>query len=78
MNLVFSNNLELERFGITATPKPVEKPKTKYITKPCDKEHATDARDQMMFNAGRYAAGARDSVALRCHEALLEVLDGEA
>jgi hypothetical protein len=46
----------------------------KHSDKACTKRHVTEARDQMLFNAGRYAAGATDFVAVEAHAKLMESL----
>ena len=74
---VFSNSLELERFGIKQNPEPVTPEpvvKRQYRNVPCDKKHTSEKHDQMIFNAGRYAGGARDKVATEAHEKLMEEL----
>jgi hypothetical protein len=47
-----------------------------YEPKPCRKTHldgdAVEKRDKMMFNAGRYSAGARDRVATEAYNQLFE------
>lgn len=76
----FLLSLERERFNVAyrvpAAPKTIEiikpVPCTKSHNKPCTKEHVTESRDQMLFNAGRYAGGARDKNALEAHEALID------
>lgn len=75
--------LERERFNVAyrtqAEPKRIEVikpiPCTKPHNKPCTKAHVTEEHDQMMYNAGRYAAGARDNAAAEAQEALLKHLE---
>ena len=68
----------------TAYRTPVEKEYVEIkVTTPCSRKHypvkqVDEKRDQMMFNAGRFAAGARDNVALKAHSTLMGLLDGEA
>lgn len=40
----------------------------------CTTPHASEKHDQMMFNAGRFAGGARDKVATEAHEQLMKEL----
>jgi hypothetical protein len=40
----------------------------------CSRHHSSDVRDQMLFNAGRFAAGATDRVAADAHTALMDTL----
>jgi len=78
-------SLEQERFNVAHRVQTLPKPEvvikevparcTKPHAKPCTKSHATEARDQMMFNAGRYIAGASDQVAIDAHEKLMAELD---
>jgi hypothetical protein len=73
----YFSNLDLERFGIVnkaepVTPEPVIK--RQYRNIPCDKKHVSEKHDQMMFNAGRFAGGARDKVATEAHEQLMKEL----
>lgn len=44
----------------------------------CSKAHATESRDQMLFNAGRFAAGATDRVASDAHDKLMKELSNDA
>lgn len=60
--------LEGERFNKPAKPQPATKVITRYVTKKVYISNPT--RDKLMFNAGRYAAGDRDSVAVKANEAL--------
>jgi hypothetical protein len=56
--------LEKERYSV---------PKAKPV---CNLEHvdaeSRERRDKMMFDAGRFAAGATDFVAVRAHKALMK------
>jgi len=78
-----NEKLEAERYD-QSWRTPLTLPEPKVITRPCTRQHATpaeacqrthitlaeqEARDQLLFNAGRYAAGARDSVAVKANEA---------
>jgi len=81
--------LEAERFDVTfREPKRLVEVET--VTRPCTRNHATPAesckrqhvteteleeRDTMMFNAGRYAAGARDKSAVVATEKMFESFD---
>jgi hypothetical protein len=86
-NRDFWLSLERERFNVAhreiVSERIVEKPVTRVQTvlKPCNRKHLTSKtqqeRDQMMFNAGRFAAGAVDRVAVEAHEALMENLGEE-
>jgi hypothetical protein len=62
-------NLEMERTDRSyLNPRPPEA-RVVYITR---KVYPTsrDDRDKLMFNAGRYAAGARDKTAIQAHKKL--------
>jgi hypothetical protein len=49
-----------------------------YITKVVKPSKAKqEARDKLMFNAGRYSAGARDLIASKAHEALEMEMDND-
>ena len=49
-----------------------------YITKVVKPSKAKqEARDKLMFNAGRYAAGARDLTASKAHEALEREIEND-
>jgi len=84
----FNLLLNKERFNVAhrvqAEPKPVAEPTviTRTVMKPCQRTHLTsktqEARDQVMFNAGRAAAGATDAVAVEAHNKLMELLSEEA
>jgi hypothetical protein len=54
---------------------PTEPPKVK-VKKETPKER--EQRDKLMFNAGRYAGGARDIAATRANELLQRQLEKEA
>jgi hypothetical protein len=55
---------------------PPEPPR--YITKVVKPSKAKqEARDKLMFNAGRYAAGARDLTASKAHETLEREIENE-
>jgi hypothetical protein len=55
---------------------PPEPPK--YITKVVKPSKAKqEARDKLMFNAGRYAAGARDLTASKAHKTLEREIENE-
>ena len=58
--------LEQERYSTAyRTPKPEPEPRVVYIsTKPKVDKKAQRQRDTIMFQAGRYAAGARDPEAI--------------
>jgi hypothetical protein len=76
MELIFSDDLDRERFGIQPK-KPVPhacEPCQRPHVRQCRKPHATEARDQMMFNAGRFAAGATDKVAVEAYKELMNEL----
>jgi hypothetical protein len=50
----------------------------RYITKVVKPSKAKqEARDKLMFNAGRYAAGARDLTASKAHETLEREIENE-
>jgi hypothetical protein len=69
--------LEKERYGVTQRqPEVVEKvlPCSRKHFDRCSRPHASESRDQMLFNAGRFAAGARDKVAALAHEKLMKEL----
>lgn len=76
-------SLDQERFNVAY--REIKEPRVRVETlirtviKPCRREHLTSkaraARDQIMFNAGRYAAGARDHVAVDAHEQLMTLLE---
>jgi hypothetical protein len=77
-----NDKLEAERFVFFSSAK-VEKPeplgpcaRLHFEPKPCKKVHfdskAQDERDKLMFNAGRYSAGARDRVAVEANTRLFE------
>lgn len=78
----FLLSLERERYNVayrtTPPPQVVTREVIRTIQKPCKKAHPNPAeqekRDQIMFNAGRFAAGATDKVAIEAHEALMELL----
>ena len=68
--------LTAEQFDIsyrtqTAKPKPLVK--TKRV--PWKPTITPDERDAMFFNAGRYAGGSRDTVAVKAHEAMQELFE---
>ena len=66
--------VELERFDMSYKNHPhtaTSTPKTRPVSKP----KADDARDKLMFNAGRYAGGATDEVALLAHLKLQQLLE---
>ncbi len=73
----FLVRLEMERNdkSYLQPRKPIE-PKVVYLTqKEYPKSRAV--RDKMMFDAGRYAAGARDKSATKAAKALQKELDNE-
>lgn len=84
----FNLLLNKERFNVAhrvqAEPKPVADPTpvTRTIVKPCNRKHLTSKtqqeRDRIVFAAGRFAAGARDTVAVEAHGKLMEMLNEEA
>lgn len=53
---------------------PTEPPKIK-VKKETAKQR--EQRDKLMFNAGRYSAGARDTAATRANDALMAELEKE-
>jgi len=63
-----NDKLEAERYDVS-----FREPKTPTR---CKREHVTEKqieeRDKLMFNAGRYAAGARDKVATAANTKLFE------
>ena len=64
-------NLEMERNDLSyLKPRPV-KVDTVYVTKKVYPK-SREARDKLMFDAGRYAAGARDWDARQAHNKLQE------
>jgi hypothetical protein len=67
--------LEAERYDISFR-EPVQNPKQELANTRCNRKHITEAeldlRDKLMFNAGRYSAGARDKVAVLSNERLFE------
>lgn len=68
--------LERERHDLSyLNPKPVQV-ETVFVTKPVYPK-SREARDKLMFNAGRYAAGARDATAIAAHEKLERELEGK-
>jgi hypothetical protein len=70
--------VELERFDMSYKNHPVtvvDKPVKKVVDKPVSKPQTDDLRDKLMFNAGRYAGGATDDVALLAHLKLQQLLD---
>jgi hypothetical protein len=75
-------SLEAERFNVayrTSLPERIREVPV-YREKPCTRKHVNRAdqqkRDQVMFHAGRYAAGATDKAALDAHKALDDLLGG--
>lgn len=86
-NRDFWLTLERERFNVahrTSVPERIvetQKTVVNTVLKPCNRKHLTSKtqveRDQMMFNAGRFAAGAVDRVAVEAHEKLMEALGEE-
>lgn len=70
MNPKFSDltqKLEAERNDLSyKNPKPL--PTNQPYIRPRMDSKKRDQRDKLMFNAGRYAAGARDSVAVAANE----------
>jgi hypothetical protein len=80
----FLLSLERERYNVAyRVPAEVKKETDtiRYTVKPCTRKHFTKAgseeRDKHLFNAGRYAAGATDDVAVLAHEWLMRELDAE-
>ena len=72
------DRLTAEQFDISyriVEPKTqVKLRKTRPVKEFAESEVARDARDALMFNAGRFSAGARDTVAVASHKALEELL----
>lgn len=74
--------LERERYNVahrvSAEPKIQVREVIRWQTKPCTKQHVSkkhlEERDRIMFNAGRYAAGARDATATAANDRLQEEL----
>lgn len=67
----FLSDLELERLDLSykhRVPEPVD-------TDPKPRK-TNDDRDKLMFNAGRFAGGARDKVAVEAHR-LLQIVMGD-
>lgn len=75
--------LDRERFNVAYREKVdvVERVvvQPRVVKQACRRVHLTpktqEAHDQMMFNAGRFAAGAVDRVAVEAHEQLMRFLD---
>lgn len=79
------DKLEAERFVVFRSAE-VEKPeplgpcaRQHFAPNKCEANHITirqqEKRDKFMFNAGRYAAGARDSIAVKANQQLERELD---
>jgi hypothetical protein len=58
--------------GVITEATPTPRAKTKIVYKDTPQ---SDARDLLMFNAGRYAAGARDASAIKASEELNRELE---
>ncbi|NBW17078.1 MAG: hypothetical protein EBR82_54790 [Caulobacteraceae bacterium] len=80
--LIYCNNLEKERWGSSVTPKPSKKllesdkvayARWAYLQEIEQLRSIRDQRDKIMFNAGRFSAGARDDVAVAANR-LFDVL----
>lgn len=71
--------LELERFDLSYKnfSKTEPEPEPTPTLDPPKRRRVNDDRDKLMFNAGRYAAGARDKVATDAHNVLQIVLESE-
>jgi hypothetical protein len=70
--------LEAERLDTSyknpvRTPEPAQEVKPKTVTRIVYRERNDDDRDRLYFNAGRFAAGARDTSATRAAEQLREI-----
>jgi hypothetical protein len=67
--------LEAERFDVSFR-EPVLNPKQQLANARCNRKHITEAeleaQEKLMFNAGRFSAGARDSVAVSANQKLFE------
>jgi len=69
------SDLEMERLDLSY--KFVGKPATDPVVETPKRRRVDDDRDKLMFNAGRYSAGARDKVATDAHSVLQIVLETE-
>jgi len=73
------DRLTAEQFDISyriVEPKTqVKLRKTRPVKEFAESEVARDARDALMFNAGRFTAGARDTVAVSSNETLQLLLE---
>lgn len=68
--------LQAEQFDTSYKNYPMALP-VATVKKPVVKPVVNDDRDKLMFNAGRYAGGATDDVALLAHLKLQQLLDNE-
>jgi hypothetical protein len=66
--------LQAEQFDTSYKNHPATSLQTS-VEKPVKKPVENDDRDKLMFNAGRYAGGATDDVALLAHLKLQQLLD---
>jgi hypothetical protein len=66
------SDLEAERLDLSYKTVRRTDPKPAEVVSPTRRQ-ANDDRDKLMFNAGRYAGGARDKVATDAHN-LLQIL----
>jgi hypothetical protein len=71
------NALELERFDLSYKNRAGSGDKVEPVAVLPKPRKSSDDRDKLMFNAGRYAAGATDKVAVDAHN-LLQIVLGDA
>jgi hypothetical protein len=65
-------DLSYKNFGKETTPQPEDEP-----TQVPKRRRTNDDRDKLMFNAGRYAGGARDKAAIDANKIFQLLMDTE-
>jgi hypothetical protein len=85
--ITFALGLEKERTDLKHTKKPLSEPelnfqkfaqgKRELKAKAAQLESMREQRDKLFFNAGRYAGGARDDVAVQAHKVIDALMESE-
>lgn len=70
------SDLEMERLDLSYKHRETQGVEAEPVVEP-PKRRVDDDRDKLMFNAGRFAGGARDKVAVEAHRLLQIVMGNE-